>query len=199
MFISFEGPEGAGKSTLISRLKSELEANSYPVLTTREPGAGDLGKSIRSLLLEEGEMPALSELFLFLADRANHVETIIKPALAQGKIVLCDRHADSTIVYQGYARGLDLNFLREANLQATQNLRPDVILLLDIDPEIGLGRQTTKDRLDKESLEFHQKVRNGFLSESLREPARWHKINAAQSPEEVFQDVWAALKPRLSL
>ncbi|MBA4291995.1 dTMP kinase [bacterium] len=197
MFISFEGPEGAGKSTLISRLKSELEANNYPVLTTREPGAGELGRSIRKLLLEDGEMPALSELFLFLADRANHVETIIRPALAEGKIVLCDRHADSTIVYQGYARGLDLNFLREANLQATQNLRPDLIILLDLDPEVGLGRQTNKDRLDKESLEFHQKVRNGFLSESLREPARWQKINAAQSPEEVFQDVWAALKSRL--
>ncbi len=197
MFTSFEGPEGAGKSTLISRLKTELEASNYPVLTTREPGAGELGRSIRKLLLEDGEMPALSELFLFLADRANHVETIIRPALAEGKIVLCDRHADSTIVYQGYARGLDLNFLREANLQATQNLRPDLIILLDLDPEVGLGRQTNKDRLDKESLEFHQKVRNGFLSESLREPARWQKINAAQSPEEVFQDVWAALKSRL--
>lgn len=197
MFISFEGPEGAGKSTLITRLQAELERRNHQVLTTREPGAGPLGQAIRKLLLEGEAIPPLSELFLFLADRANHVETIIQPALRQGKIVLCDRHADSTIVYQGYARGLDLTFLREANLRATQSLRPDLIFLLDIDPQIGLTRQTTKDRLDNENINFHQKVRDGFLSEANREPARWAKINAAQTPEEVFREAWTAIENKL--
>ncbi|MFM9872134.1 MAG: dTMP kinase [Fimbriimonadaceae bacterium] len=198
MFISFEGPEGAGKSTLISKLSDQLQASGRDVLTTREPGAGEFGKAIRKLLLEGDTIPPLSELFLFLADRANHVENVIQPALDQGNIVLCDRHADSTIVYQGYARGLNLQFLREANLQATKGLRPDLILLLDLDPQIGLSRQTKQDRLDLESLDFHQKVRAGFLEEAKREPARWHKINAAQSSEEVFLNAWTAISAKLN-
>ncbi len=197
MFITFEGPEGAGKSTLIAHLAKKLIENGHTVLSTREPGAGEFGQAIRKLLLEGDAIPPLSELFLFLADRANHVETVIQPALNSKKIVLCDRHADSTIVYQGYARGLNLPFLREANLQATSNLRPDLILLLDLDPQIGLSRQTAQDRLDLESLEFHQKVRAGFLEEAKREPSRWQKINAAQSQEEVFQQAWTAIQTRL--
>lgn len=198
MFITLEGPEGAGKSTLLQRLKSELEAANHEVVTTREPGSGEFGQAIRKLLLEGEAIPALSELFLFLADRSNHVQSVIQPALDAGKIVLCDRHADSTIVYQGYARGLDLPFLREANLQATQGLRPELILLLDLDPQVGLSRQTAQDRLDLESLDFHQKVRAGFLQEAKREPNRWHKINAAQSPEEVFQEAWTAISAKLN-
>jgi dTMP kinase len=199
VFITFEGPEGAGKSTLIARLDKELTQNGFKVLSTREPGAGTFGQAIRKLLLDGDAIPPLSELFLFLADRANHIETIIQPALTANKVVLCDRHADSTIVYQGYARGLHLPFLREANLQATKNLRPDLILLLDLDPQIGLSRQTKQDRLDLESLEFHQKVRAGFLEEAKRERHRWQKIDAAQNPEEVFQDAWTAISAKLNL
>ena len=197
MFVTLEGPEGAGKSTLIKRLSHEIESTGHDVVCTREPGFGQLGAAIRKVLLEGDEMPALSELFLFLADRSNHVNQLIAPALAQGKVVLCDRHADSTIVYQGYARGLDLPFLREANLVATQGLRPNLILLLDLDPQVGLSRQVSQDRLDLESLEFHQKVRSGFLQEARREPARWKKIDAAQDSEKVFQDAWAAVRALL--
>lgn len=193
MFIAFEGPEGAGKSTLIARLSHQLGA---VAVVTREPGSGEFGQAVRKLLLEGSDLPPWSELFLFLADRANHVEAVVRPALNAGKTVLCDRFADSTVVYQGHARGLDLEFLREANRKATGGLVPELTVLLDLDPEVGLARQTRKDRLDRESIEFHHKVRNGFLAEMALAPGRWLKVDAAQTPEAVFQEVWAALQAR---
>ena len=197
MFITLEGPEGAGKSTVIHYLKSKLEESGREVVLTREPGNGEFGKSIRKLLLEGDDLSSQAELFLFLADRAENARQTVLPALNAGKVVLCDRHADSTVVYQGYARGLDIPTLRELNLLATQNLRPDLILLLDLPVEVGLNRITDKDRLDREPLEFHTKVRHGFLEEAKREPARWHTINAEQSPENVSEDCWQAVKSRL--
>lgn len=193
MFIVFEGPEGAGKSTLAARLAQEIGERA---VVTREPGSGEFGLAIRRLLLEGGGIPPWSELFLFLADRANHVETVIRPALQAGKTVLCDRYADSTVVYQGHARGLDLDFLRAANHMATGGLIPDVTVLLDLDPAVGLGRQSRQDRLDREPIEFHQKVRAGFLAEMSRDPSRWLKIDAAQPPQKVFEEVWAAIRSR---
>ena len=210
MFVTFEGPEGAGKSTALAVIASELRELGHSVLTTREPGAGPFGQRIRQMLLEEGAVSSETELLLFLADRANHVETIIVPALNAGQIVLCDRHADSTIVYQGYGRGLDLDFLRAGNRFATKGLVPDLTLLFDLDPQIGLARlnivektlfETNEkrrdiNRLDREPLEFHQKVRNGFLAIAAEEPNRFVILDAEKSPEQLAQESLSALLGR---
>lgn len=196
MFITLEGPEGAGKSTVIRGLADRLSQR-REVVQTREPGAGEFGGRIRQMLLEEDHLSATEELFLFLADRAHHCRTIIRPALERNAIVLCDRHAESTLAYQGYGRGLDLDFVRRANLIATDGLRPDLILLFDLPVEAGLARLTRKDRLDREPVEFHQRIRNGFLAESQREPWRWITIDAAQDPEQVLEDAWAAIQSRI--
>jgi len=187
VFVTFEGPEGAGKTTAIAAIAHRLREEGREVLVTREPGSGEFGARIRELLLHGEAMPPKSELFLFLADRANHVETIIRPALAEGKIVLCDRHADSTYVYQAIVRGLDPEFVAAANRFATSGLIPDATFLLDLDPQIGLSRIQTKDRLDQEPLSFHQKVRAGFLSLAHADPARWHILDATQPTESTVQ------------
>lgn len=197
MFITFEGPEGAGKTTLIQGLKQKLESLGKSVVVTREPGGGEFGASIRKLLLEGDEISTPAELFLFLADRAENIDKIVKPAMQNGSVVLCDRHADSTVVYQGYARGFNLDQLRMLNALATNNLKPDLTFLLDLNPEIGLKRQTKQDRLDRESLDFHQKVRNGFLAESKIDPDRWCIVDAEKNPEEVFEVCWNRLQSSL--
>lgn len=199
MFITLEGPEGAGKSTVLRSLVSRLEEAGRAVVTTREPGAGEFGAAVRRLLLEGGDLGSEAELFLFLADRAENVRTVVRPALAAAKVVICDRHADSTVVYQGYGRGLDIEKLRELNLMATTGLRPDLILLLDLPVEVGLARITKGDRLDREPVEFHQKVRNGFLAEAALDPGRWATVNAGQSPEKVSEDCWKVVASRLGL
>ena len=138
-----------------------------------------------------------TELMLFLADRANHVQNIIRPKLAAGEIVLCDRHADSTLVYQGYGRGLDKEFLRSANRFATQGLVPDITFLFDIDPEIGLQRVAARsgaNRLDREPLEFHQRVRQGFLEIARLEPERFVVLDATQSPAELSDQVFDTIQ-----
>ena len=194
LFITFEGPEGAGKSTCILSVAARL---GVPVLVTREPGAGEFGRKVRTLLLEEGDLCPETELMLFLADRANHVQNIIRPKLAAGEIVLCDRHADSTLVYQGYGRGLDKEFLRSANRFATQGLVPDITFLFDIDPEIGLQRVAARsgaNRLDREPLEFHQRVRQGFLEIARLEPERFVVLDATQSPAELSDQVFDTIQ-----
>jgi dTMP kinase len=210
MFVTFEGPEGAGKSTAVQFIASKLTSLGNHVVTTREPGGGPLGKRIREMLLEEGDVSVETELLLFLADRANHVQTIVMPALANGSIVLCDRHADSTIVYQGYGRGLDLDFLRAGNCFATKGLIPDLTLLFDLDPKIGLARlniveknlfeedekRRDVNRLDREPLEFHTKVRNGFLAIAREEPDRFVILDAQKPPEELAQDALDAILMR---
>jgi len=193
MFVTLEGPEGAGKSTLARGLADRLRAEGRTVVVTREPGAGELGASIRQILLHGGDMPSMSELFLFLADRANHVETLIRPALERGETVICDRFADSTVVYQGFGRGLDLGMLRQLNRLATSGLEPDVTLLLDLPVEIGLARVTEKDRMDQMVESFHQKVRDGFLTEAALQPSRWRLIDATDSADKVLDAAWRAL------
>ncbi len=197
MFITLEGPEGAGKTTLIRGLAERLRAEGRAVVTTREPGAGPVGGMIREILLGNNEIHPRAELLLFLADRAQHIEALIRPALAAGQVVLCDRHADSTVVYQGYGRGLDRDEMRRMNTHATGGLVPDLTLLLDVDPELGLQRQERADRLGGEGLEFHQRVREGFLSEAKREPTRWVVLNAQEPAPQVEERAWKVIAERL--
>lgn len=197
--ISFEGGEGAGKSTQVQRVCQWLEADGHAVLVTRQPGGTGYGQRIRQLILapnSEESLSAKAELFLYLADRAHHVDTVIQPALAAGKIVLCDRYTDSTLAYQGYGRGLDLNELKTLNHLATTGLEPDLTLWLDIAPALGreriLGRQSL-DRLEAESLAFHERVRAGYTSLAQEQPKRWRQLNANQSEDQIFENIQALL------
>jgi len=185
VFITFEGSEGSGKSTALRVVAAHLENQGVEVMTTREPGGGSMGPRVREILLHGGDLDLRAEIFLFLADRAQHGAEVIRPALAAGKVVLCDRYADSTVAYQGHARGFDVERLREWNAIATGGLVPDLTLLFDLEPEIGLARIANKDRLDAEPLEFHRRVRQGFLAEVARDPGRWVTLDAAQPPAEV--------------
>jgi dTMP kinase len=210
-FITFEGGDGTGKSTQIRLLERHLIAHGKSCLTTREPGGTSLGQLLRKTLLERGNRPISSstELFLYLADRAHHVHEVIAPAIKHGKIVLCDRHTDSTVAYQGYGRGFDLQLLLSLNRVATQGLTPDITFLLDCPVELGLSRtvhrrsdpSTAKnnDRFENENLEFHQKVREGFLDLARAEPARFYVIDASQSEQEVFAAIKEIVDRRLDL
>ncbi len=197
MFVTFEGPEGAGKTTLIRALGEALRASGEPVVATREPGGGGpTSVSIRELLLQSETLTLEAELLLFLADRAEHVARVIRPALEQGALVLCDRYSDSTMVYQGYARGHDLAWLRELDAFASGGLRPDLTVLLDLDPEVGLARLKNPDRLDAQPLAFHRKVREGFLCEMEREPGRWVRLDATEPPSALVGQALDAIRAR---
>ncbi|KXK13367.1 MAG: dTMP kinase [Fimbriimonadaceae bacterium] len=196
MFITFEGGDGAGKSTAVQSVATALASNGIRAIVTRQPGDGPLGPSIRQLLLHR-EMPTLCELFLFLADRNQHVERIVRPALERGDVVLCDRYGDSTVAYQGYARGLDVALLKELNGLATGGLCPDLTLLLDLQPEVGLGRLESKDRLDKEALDFHRRIREGFLALAAEDPGRWRVIDASLPASEVSAECVEAVMSRI--
>lgn len=196
MFITFEGGDGAGKSTAVQSVATALASNGIRAIVTRQPGDGPLGPSIRQLLLHR-EMPALCELFLFLADRNQHVERIVRPALERGDVVLCDRYGDSTVAYQGYARGLDVALLKELNGLATGGLCPDLTLLLDLQAEVGLGRLESKDRLDKEALDFHRRIREGFLALAAEDPGRWRVIDASRPASEVSAEYVEAVMSRI--
>ena len=190
-FISIEGPDGAGKSTLAARLSGALAERGLQVVTTREPGDGPIGPRIRHILLEGASVDSWTEVFLFLADRRQHVEGLIRPALEQGKWVICDRYSDSTIVYQGYGRDLDVGLLKKLNKVATAGLMPDVTLLIDLSPETALARITSgraANRLDKEPIEFHRRVREGFLAEAQLDPGRFALLDGERNPGELLQD-----------
>lgn len=198
LFVTLEGPEGAGKSTVANVLADRLRDAGQTVCLTREPGSGPLGPAIRSLLLDGTDVDDRTELFLFLADRAQHVSQIVAPALHRGEVVLCDRYADSTVVYQGHARGLNVDQLRQWNTFATKGLVPNLTLLLDLDPEVGLVRCTKGDRLDREPIEFHRRVRHGFLTESKLDPDRWVVVDASLDVELVVAQCWSAVSDRLA-
>ena len=200
-FITFEGGDGSGKTTQLKTLESYLIARGKSCLSTREPGGTSLGELIRQVLLEVGKQPITSptELFLYLADRAQHIHEVIIPALEQGKIVLCDRHTDSTLAYQGYGRGIDLGLLRSLNDIASQGIKPDLTLLFDCPAEIGLSRTARRqshtasgrneDRFEREKIEFHERVRAGFLELARAEPNRFRIVDAARSATEVGQEI----------
>ncbi|GAB4568409.1 MAG: dTMP kinase [Anaerolineae bacterium] len=194
LFISFEGPDGSGKTTQIRLLGDWLRQQGLDVLVTREPGGTPLGDRIRALLLDPqyGDMSAEAEVLLFSAARAQIVRTVIRPHLARGGIVLCDRYADSTLAYQGYGRGLDREVLMAITTFATGGLWPDVTFYLDLPVEEGLARRQAEagqewNRLDAEALAFHRRVRQGYLELAAAEPARWQVLDARQ-PIDVLQE-----------
>lgn len=209
MFISFEGIEGSGKSTAQRLLDEHLQGLGYDPLLTREPGGCALGRSLRPILLDARTrgLSSRAELYLFLADRAQHVAEVIRPALEAGQTVLCDRYADSTLAYQGYGRGLDPEHLRRINDMATGGLMPDLTLLLDLPVHCGLeraglrnreeGTVLSEGRFDAESLEFHERVRQGYRSLAAEEPERFAIIDAAQPPEDVVLQCISAVEASL--
>ncbi len=192
--ITFEGGEGSGKTTQIAHLARYLEKKGYRVLQTREPGGTLIGEAIRSLLLYPKEVHCTpkAELFLYLADRAQHLEEVILPALSEDQVVLCDRFTDSTLVYQGAARALPLRKVQDMTRFAADGLKPDLTFLLDIDVKKGLSRLRTRaevNRLDLEPDSFHQKVREGYLALAKDEPERIYVVNAAVSERRVFIEI----------
>jgi len=192
-FISFEGGEGAGKSTQIRYLVDYFKAHKIPVLLTLEPGGTKIGEKIRELLLNpnHSELRPRAELLLYLADRAQHVEECILPALKAGKVVITDRYADSSNVYQGLCRNLGLEWTMALNDYATQGLYPDIALVLDLPVKLGFSRmkQRVLDRMEREKSSFHNKVRRGFLHLSQKYPKRIQVVNAALSQEEVRAEI----------
>lgn len=206
MFVTFEGIEGAGKSTMMALLANHMrEMGNTPVMT-REPGGSKLGRRLRSMLLDcrQDRLSSQAELCLFLADRAQHIAEVILPALEAGQPVLCDRYVDSTIAYQGYGRGMDVDDLREINRIASGRLMPVRTILLDLPAQEGLARAGERNRLegtvisegrfDAESLDFHERVRNGYLRLADSEPERIVVIDAARAPEDVYTDCRRALE-----
>ena len=205
MFISLEGMEGSGKSTQRDRLGAWLESLGKSVVLTREPGATALGRGLRAMLLDcrHAAMGDTAELFLFLADRAQHVNEVIRPALEEGQIVLCDRYADSTLVYQGYGRGLSIDDLQHLSDIASGGLLPDLTLLLDLPPQLGLeragrrnqehGTVLSEGRFDAESLDFHRRIREGYLDMARRDSSRFVVIDAREDVNQVFAECQKAV------
>lgn len=198
LFITFEGPEGAGKSTQARLLAEWLSSQGHQVVQTREPGGTALGRDIRQLLLHQDHMTREAEYLLYSADRAEHMQTLIRPALEAGRIVLCDRWLDSSLAYQGYGRGLSLEWLRAVAAGATQGVKPDKTFLFDLPPEVGLGRFEGKDRLEREPLEFHRRVRAGYLELAQAEPGRFTVLDATASLEAIQDFLREHLKGLLS-
>lgn len=195
IFITFEGGEGSGKTTIIKRLTEELTQKGYSVVCTREPGGSKIAEGIRNIILdkENTEMDYMTEALLYAASRAQHLSEKVKPALKEGKVVLCDRYLDSSLAYQGYARGLGIDRVYDINLYATEGLLPNLTLFVDIAPSVGLDRikqnHREEDRLDKEKIDFHERVHSGYLEVARRFPERIKVVNGEQSVEEVYADV----------
>lgn len=186
-FISIEGLDGAGKTSLAQGLAQWLRSRGCDVLVTREPGDGPIGPKIRDILLHGENIDPWTEVFLFLADRRQHCEEVIRPSLEHGTWVVCDRFTDSTVVYQGYGRDLPVEQLRKMNNFATSGLEPDLVLLLDLPIEIALERVSDKNRLDAESAQFHQLIREGFAIEARRNPNRWAVLDATLPANTVLE------------
>jgi dTMP kinase len=194
-FITLEGPEGAGKTTQVRLLAAKLDAASVPYVLTRDPGGTPLGKQIRHILLKPGApgsvVAPMAELLLYQADRAQNINEVILPGLTAGKLVICDRYIDSSVAYQGYGRDLDLALIQQLNNMSTQGLKPELTLLFDIESEKGLGRLHPggHDRMEKEAIEFHHKVRQGYLTLAKQEPERWRIIDATKALHAVQEEM----------
>ncbi len=208
-FITFEGPEGSGKSTQAKRLAQRLEQAGHTVLVTREPGGTPTGEAIRGLLQHDHAGEAIcpvTELLLFEASRAQLVSRVIQPALAKGTWVVCDRFTDSTAAYQGYGRGFDLASIIELNRVAVQGCEPDLTLLLDVETQTGLGRMSHRnrqtnvasDRFEREAVEFHERIRAGYLQLARRWPGRIKIVNGMRDEQSVEADVWKVVSDALT-
>jgi len=205
MFISFEGIEGSGKSTQIEHAGDFLKKRGIDCCVTREPGGTDIGRRIRSILLDPRNvnLDPLAELLLYMADRAQHLSQIIKAALVENRTVLCDRYFDATVAYQGHARGLDMEMITQLHRQAFENLKPDFTFLLDLDPAEGLARawrqidegdrEAAETRFEEEKIAFHEKVREGYLNLVRQEPERFVVIDAARDEAGVWEQIRAGL------
>lgn len=210
MFITFEGIEGSGKSSVLADMRSRLEEKGFDVLATLEPGGSRLGVELRRILLGMAgrDLTGESELFLYMADRAQHVSQVIRPALEAGKIVLSDRFADSTVAYQGYGRGLDPALLHSFNHVASAALKPDMTLLFDLPAELGLRRAQTRNTLERksmtegrfeaESITFHERVRQGYLTWAALNKERFRVINAAKPLKKVCDTAWNVIDRELA-
>lgn len=194
LFITFEGSEGCGKSTQAKALWRKLVRLDIPTVLTHEPGGTSLGSQLRRVLKKgrQDKISPLAELFLFAACRIQLVTEVIRPSLQQGKVVICDRFSDSTTVYQGYGRGLDLDTIKKTNDLATQGIKPDLTILLDIPIQKGLSRKpsTTNDRFETENIAFHDKVRAGYLKLVAEEPGRWLVIDANLPRVKIGKIIW---------
>ncbi len=211
LFITLEGGEGAGKTTQINKLAERLTRENFKVITTREPGGTPEGEKIRSLLVRNGteKWSPLAEVLLILAARVLHVERVVRPALYSGKVVICDRFSDSTLAYQGYGRGVLPETIEQLTRVSLGELKPDLTFILDVDPAVGLKRSTKRmaresnpelqaeDRFERMEMEFHQKVREGFLDIARKEPQRCHVVNALESVEAMADSIWSATKARV--
>lgn len=205
MFITLEGIEGCGKTTQINHLSTFFENRGQPCVVTREPGGTAIGKEIRSILLNPSnkDMVPRAELLLYMADRAQHIAALVKPRLAENSVVLCDRYFDATVVYQGFARGLDTRFIYELHRLVLEDFKPDITILLDLSPRIGLARawkqldngtrSGTESRFEEETLSFHEKVRAGYLELARLEPERFRTIDASGDENQVQKDIREAL------
>jgi len=210
LFITLEGGEGSGKSSQAQALKALVEGAGRSVTVTREPAGCPLGQRVRELLSDPSlELDPRSELFLFVAARAQHTAEVIRPALEQGEVVICDRFGDSSVAYQGYGRGLGPEDVRLANRMATQGLVPDLTVLLDVPVETGLARQelalsaskggeNAPDRIGHEGAEFHERVRQGYLAMAAEEPERFLVVDSTIPPEEITGTIWRRLEPLLA-
>ena len=202
-FIVFEGVEGCGKTTQMQLCFQWLESLNISVLLTREPGGTELGKDLRALLLEKSpnkSVGEVTELLLYAADRAQHIEEELKPNLATGKFILCDRYTDSTIAYQGYGRGLDMSLINNLNQIATGGLKSDITIWLDVDVEVGLSRkrgQTKLDRIEQETMDFHRRVQQGYTELAVSNPSRIVKIDGNYNQDIVQKNIQEILQKRL--
>jgi dTMP kinase len=211
MFITFEGIEGSGKTTQIHHAAEFLTDAGHRCRITKEPGGTAIGRQVRSILLDpkHRDIHSITELLLYAADRNQHVQELIRPALADGQTVICDRFHDSTVVYQGYARSLDMALIEDLHARLLADLRPDITFVLDLDPAIGLkrawqqvsrGDRTDREtRFENEALSFHQKVRAGYLDLARREPDRFAVVDGAQDEDAVKEVILKDLKKKLNL
>lgn len=205
MFITLEGIEGSGKTTQLRHIADFLRRKGQECIVTREPGGTRIGEKIRRILLapDSSDMDSLTELLLYTADRVQHVKEILIPALSVGKTVLCDRYLDAMLVYQGYARGLDIELIERLHRLVLADLKPDITILLDLSPEEGLSRAWkqidngtrtgTETRFENEAVVFHEKVRTGYLALAQKEPDRFHIVDATQDRETVRKEILKAL------
>ena len=201
MFITIEGIEGSGKTTQIKHIAEFLRKKGHDCVMTREPGGTIIGERIRALLLDPGSknMDPVTELLLYTADRAQHINALVNPALAAGKTVLCDRYFDATLAYQGYARGVDMELIHRLHQLVLEGLMPDITLLLDLLPEVGLSRawkqinsgarSAGETRFEKETLLFHEKVRAGYLALARKDPGRYRVVDASGNEDQVRSEI----------